>query len=71
MKRLVFALALVAVVGACKKAEQQPAGQALDTSKMMMSDSSKMMMSDSAKMMMSDTSKHMMRDTSSAMKKKP
>ncbi len=58
MKRLVFALALVAVVGACKKAEQQPAsGEMADSSKMMMSDSSQMMMSDSAKMMM-DTAKH-------------
>jgi len=57
MKRLIFALALVAVVGACKKAEQQPAAEAADTSKMMMSDSAQMMMSDSAKMMM-DTTKH-------------
>lgn len=71
MKRLVFALAIVAAVGACKKAEQQPAGQALDTAKMIMADSSKMMMSDSAKAMMSDTSKHMMTDTSKATKKKP
>jgi hypothetical protein len=54
MKRLVFALALVAAVGACKKAEQ-PAAGAADSSKMMMSDSSKMM-SDSSKMM--DTTKH-------------
>lgn len=56
MKRLVFALALVAVAGACKKAEQQPAaGAPADSSSMMMSDSSKMM-SDSSKMM--DTTKH-------------
>ena len=61
MKRLVFALALVAAVGACKKAEQQPAGG-------QMADSSKMMMPDTSKAMMSDTSKHMMSDTS---KKKP
>jgi hypothetical protein len=54
MKRLVFALALVAAVGACKKAEQ-PAAGAADSSKMMMSDSTKMM-SDSSKMM--DTTKH-------------
>jgi Ni/Co efflux regulator RcnB len=54
MKRLVFALALVAAVGACKKAAQSDAGAA-DSSKMMMSDSTKMM-SDSAKMM--DTTKH-------------
>ncbi|HEY6109580.1 MAG TPA: hypothetical protein VIV56_11845 [Gemmatimonadales bacterium] len=54
MKRLVFALALVATVGACKKAEQPPAAAA-DTSKMMMSDTSKMM-SDTSKMM--DTTKH-------------
>lgn len=54
MKRLVFALALVAVVGACKKAEQ-PAAGAADSTKMMMSDSSHMMM-DSSKMM--DTTKH-------------
>ena len=44
MKRFVFALALVATLGACKKAEQQPAGQMADSSKVMMSDSSKMMM---------------------------
>jgi hypothetical protein len=59
MKRLVFALALVATVGACKKAEQQPASSQpamSDSSSMMMSDSSKMM-SDSSKMMM-DTTKH-------------
>ena len=55
MKRLVFALALVAVVGACKKAEQPPAAGAADTSKMMMSDSTHMM-SDSMKM--TDTTKH-------------
>jgi len=55
MKRLVFALALVAVVGACKKAEQAPAGGMADSSKTMMSDSSSMMM-DSTKMM--DTTKH-------------
>jgi Ni/Co efflux regulator RcnB len=54
MKRLVFALALVAVVGACKKAEQQPASTA-DSTKVMMSDSTHMM-SDSTKMM--DTTKH-------------
>ena len=61
MKRIVFALALalVAVVGACKKAEQQPGTSADST---MMSDSMKMMsdsmkmMSDSMKMM--DTTKH-------------
>lgn len=71
MKRLVFALALVAVVGACKKAEQQtPAGGAADSSKMMMSDTTKAM-ADTSKMMMSDTSKHMMGDTSKATKKKP
>ena len=56
MKRLIFALSLAAVVGACKKAEQPPAGGMADSSKMMMSDSSKMMMSDSSKMM--DTTKH-------------
>ena len=55
MKRLVFALALVAVVGACKKAEQQPASGTADTTKMM-ADSTQMMMSDSTKMM--DTTKH-------------
>lgn len=54
MKRLVFALALVATVGACKKAEQPPAAAA-DSSSMQMSDSSKMM-SDTSKMM--DTTKH-------------
>jgi len=56
MKRLVLALALVAAVGACKKAEEQPAqGQMADSSKMMMSDSAPTMMSDSMKMM--DTTK--------------
>lgn len=69
MKRLVFALALVAAVGACKKAEQTPAAGAADSSKMMMSDTTKAM-ADSSKMM-SDTSKHMMGDTSKATKKKP
>jgi hypothetical protein len=60
MKRLVFALALIAVVGACKKAEQPSSGMA-DSMKMMsdsmktMSDSMKTM-SDSMKMM--DTTKH-------------
>ena len=72
MKRLVFALALVAVAGACKKAEQQtPAAGAADSSKMMMSDTTKAMAPDTSKMMMSDTSKHMMGDTSKATKKKP
>ena len=44
MKRLALVLAVVAM-GACKKAEQQPAqGQmSSDTSHMMMSDTSKMM----------------------------
>jgi hypothetical protein len=69
MKRLVFALALVAAVGACKKAEQTPAAGAADSSKMMMSDTTKAM-ADTSKMM-SDTSKHMMGDTSKATKKKP
>jgi hypothetical protein len=55
MKRLVFALALVAAVGACKKAAQ-PAAGAADSTKMMMSDSSKTMTADSSKMM--DTTKH-------------
>ena len=55
MKRLVFALALVAIVGACKKAEQQPASGAADSTKMMMSDSTHMM-ADSSKM--TDTTKH-------------
>ena len=56
MKRFIFALALVAAVAACKKAEQQPAGQAADSSKIMMSDTSKMM-ADSSKMMMDTTKK--------------
>jgi outer membrane lipoprotein-sorting protein len=64
MKRFGFALALVAavaVIGACKKAEQQPSSSMSD-SMSMMSDSMKMMsdsmkmMSDSMKMM--DTTKH-------------
>jgi hypothetical protein len=61
MKRLALVLAVVAL-GACKKAEQQPAqGQmAEDTSHMMM-------MSDTSKMMMSDTSKHMAADTAKKM----
>jgi hypothetical protein len=58
MKRLALVLAVVAM-GACKKAEQQPAqGQmSSDTSHMMMSDTSKMMSDTSHMMMMSDTSK--------------
>ena len=52
MKRLALAIALVAMVGACKKADQQPASQpaAMDTSKTMMADTSKHMMADTAKM---------------------
>jgi len=51
MKRLALAIALVAIVGACKKADQQPASQpaATDTSKMM-ADTSKHMMADTGKM---------------------
>ena len=48
MKRLALAIALVAMVGACKKAGETPAAQPA------MSDTSKMM---------ADTSKHMMADT--------
>ena len=61
MKRLVLALALVAAIGACKKAEQASDSQTADSMKMMsdsmgmMSDSMKMM-ADSMKMM--DTTKH-------------
>jgi hypothetical protein len=61
MKRLVLALALVAALGACKKAEQASDSQMADSMKMMsdsmgmMSDSMKMM-ADSMKMM--DTTKH-------------
>ena len=61
MKRIALALVVVAL-GACKKAEQQPAqGQ-------MMSDTSHMMMSDTSHMMMVDTSMHVMKaDTSKKM----
>jgi len=61
MKRLVLALALVAAIGACKKAEQASDSQMADSMKMMsdsmgmMSDSMKMM-ADSMKAM--DTTKH-------------
>jgi len=60
MKRLVLALALVAAIGACKKAEQASDSQAADSMKMM-ADSS--MMADSMKMMAdsthaTDTTKH-------------
>jgi hypothetical protein len=61
MKRFVLALALVAALGACKKAEQAADSQAADSMKMMsdsmatMTDSMKMM-ADSMKMM--DTTKH-------------
>jgi hypothetical protein len=61
MKRLVLALALVAALGACKKAEQASDSQMADSMKMMsdsmatMTDSMKMM-GDSMKMM--DTTKH-------------
>ena len=52
MKRLALAIALVAMVGACKKAGETPAMQpaATDTSKMMMADTSKHMMADTGKM---------------------
>ena len=61
MKRLVLALALVAALGACKKAEQASDSQMADSMKMM-SDSTAMM-TDSMKMMadsmkMTDTTKH-------------
>ena len=51
MKRLALAIALVAMVGACKKAGETPAAQpaATDTSKMM-ADTSKHMMADTGKM---------------------
>jgi len=51
MKRLALAIALVAMVGACKKAGETPAVQpaATDTSKMM-ADTSKHMMADTGKM---------------------
>ena len=51
MKRLALAIALVAMVGACKKAGETPAMQpaATDTSKMM-ADTSKHMMADTGKM---------------------
>ncbi len=51
MKRLALAIALVAIVGACKKAGETPAMQpaATDTSKMM-ADTSKHMMADTGKM---------------------
>ncbi len=61
MKRLVLALALVAALGACKRAEQAADSQMADSMKMMsdsmatMTDSMKMM-ADSMKMM--DTTKH-------------
>ena len=54
MKRLVLALAFVAAISACKKAEQAADSQTVD-SMTMMSDSMKMM-ADSMKMM--DTTKH-------------
>lgn len=54
MKRLVLALAIVAMAAACSKAEQQ--GQAADTAQM--SDTSKMM-SDTSHMMAGDTAKRM------------
>ncbi len=71
MKRLALVLAVVAM-GACKKAEQQPAqGQmSSDTSHMMMSDTSKMM-SDSGHMMMSDTAKKAAPAAAPATKRKP
>jgi len=55
MKRLALVLALVAM-GACKKAEQQPADQ---SGQMMQDTSHMMMMSDTSKTMMGDTSKMM------------
>jgi hypothetical protein len=65
MKRIALALAVVAL-GACKKAEQQPAQS------QMMSDTSHMMMSDTSHMqMMVDTSMHVMKADTSKPKKKP
>ena len=59
MKRFAFALALVAMAAACKKADEQPAqDQMMADSTHMMADSTKMM-GDSAGMMMSDTTKKM------------
>ena len=54
MKRLVLALALVAALGACKKAEQASDSQMADSMKMM--SDSMATMTDSMKMM--DTTKH-------------
>lgn len=66
MKRFAFALALVAMVAGCKKADEQPAqDQMMSDSTQMMADSTHMMadstkmMGDSAGMMMSDTTKKM------------
>ena len=57
MKRFAFALALVAMAVACKKANEQPAqGQMMSDSTHMMADSTKMM-GDSTRMMMGDTTK--------------
>ena len=57
MKRYALALAFVAMVAACKKADEQPAqGQMSDSTKMM-ADSTHMM-GDSTKMA-GDTTKHM------------
>ena len=56
MKRLALALAIVAL-GACKKADQQPAQQTPAAAPM--ADTSHMMMGDTAHGMMADTSKKM------------
>lgn len=55
MKRYALALAFVAMVAACKKADEQPAQGSADTTKMM-ADSTHMM-GDSTKMA-GDTTKH-------------
>ncbi|HET7791144.1 MAG TPA: hypothetical protein VFK78_10140 [Gemmatimonadales bacterium] len=71
MKRLALVMALVAM-GACKKADQQPAAQApaMDTTKATATDTSKM-----GAMNMADTSKKMADTTKKAApapaKKKP
>ena len=59
MKRFAFALALVAMAAACKKAEQPPAqGQMMSDSTHMMADSTKMM-GDSTHMMADSTKSKM------------
>jgi hypothetical protein len=50
MKRIAFVMAVIAMAGCSKKAEEKPAAAATDTAKMMMSDTAHMMAPDTSHM---------------------